>query len=108
MPFFICPLLQGLQVAIILFMQQEIDDNRKILILKVCEGLPDVAPLVYPIESFTRRVEMYEWLIRNKITGAKFVQFCADFRFRSMHYCNEIRKRSTHDRTKLLSKDLMK
>jgi hypothetical protein len=75
-----------------------VTDERRLLILEICQGSLDVAQHVYPLEQFKLRTEIYRYLIKNKITGAKFLSFCNDFRFSSLRYGNELRKRVLKER----------
>lgn len=54
--------------------------NHRKLVFMVADGNPAAFPVIHAMERLTRRDEIYAWLVRNGITGDKFVQFVAERR----------------------------
>ena len=55
--------------------QSEFTEHRKNLIFMLADGHAEAFPFIHQLESFVRREEIYLWLIRNRITGKKLLQF---------------------------------
>lgn len=52
------------------------NERRKVLILSIADGDMRAFPLLHQIDTmFKRREEVYHWLVGQKITGKKFVEF---------------------------------
>lgn len=83
------------------------NEQRRSLILKVTEGDLKALELLYPLEKFRIRDYMYMWLIKNKMTGQKFVKFCEEHQFRWGRYGNYIKKKVMREQSILLGKDLI-
>jgi hypothetical protein len=60
---------------------EDISEERRRLILQLIGDDTRNFPLVYPLERLMKREEIYRWLIRNRITGKKFYDFCHEKAF---------------------------
>lgn len=50
-------------------------NERRTLMLMVMDGHPSVPALLYHLDRFRRCDDMLRWLIRNQLTGAKFLEW---------------------------------
>lgn len=46
--------------------------KRREMMLRICEGRPDIAPPLYTIYQHVACDEIFQWLLDNKLTGEKF------------------------------------
>ena len=67
-----------------------ITERRKNLILAISDGNGDVFPFIHQLESAARREEVYQWFLKNKITGAKFIAFFAERRFSKLKVLKDV------------------
>jgi hypothetical protein len=79
------------------------DEIRRHLILKIADGDMRAFSLIHPLEKFKLRMHMYQWLLKNKITGKKFYEFCEGFEFKWAYYGNHIRKKIIHEQKSTLT-----
>jgi tRNA A37 threonylcarbamoyladenosine biosynthesis protein TsaE len=50
-------------------------EERRILHLMVMDGDASAAPLLYHLDKYRRADELLKWLIRNGLTGRRFVEW---------------------------------
>jgi hypothetical protein len=53
--------------------------SHKQALLQIIDNDYRVPPLIYSFELCYRRLEVYRWLIKNGVTGKKFIEFYAQF-----------------------------
>ena len=80
------------------------------LVKKLAGENPQAFPFIYSLEKAARRDEIYMWLIRNQITGAKFVSFCLERRSSPMRIIKDVLSRLNKEKKETLywGKDFLK
>jgi hypothetical protein len=56
-------------------------EKRRNLILALADGCPEAFPFIYQIEKAKRREEVYSYLVRQRITGRRFISFFEERKF---------------------------
>ncbi len=69
---------------------QEITEHRRNLILALADGCGDAFPFIHSLEKAKRREEIYQWLIRQKITGKNLVAYFAERKFSLLQVMSDV------------------
>jgi hypothetical protein len=67
-----------------------ISEARKHLILAVADGCSEAFPLLHSLEKAKRREEIYSYLLREKITGRRFVTFFQERRYSLLQVMSDV------------------
>jgi hypothetical protein len=51
----------------------EMDESTRQLMLRICDGDMRIPPVLYQLYHYRRRHEIFEWIVKHRITGAQFV-----------------------------------
>lgn len=61
-----------------IFQNHTMSENHIELIKRLADDNPQAFPFIHSLEKLARRDEVYQYLIKNQITGARFVSFCLE------------------------------
>lgn len=53
----------------------QMTENRRQLLLQICDGHPGLPPYLYHLTRFRRCDEILGWLVQNRITGKRFLEW---------------------------------
>lgn len=69
------------------------DTNRRMKMLKILDGQPELPTLLWHFDKLSRCDEVLDWLIKNRVTGKRLVEFYETYNCSILSCASDILKR---------------